>query len=265
MLVLRLSHRGVAAAAALACLAGTGCAAPAGTASVAASATGSSVRVAPSTPPPGSRPDRVSPLRDRSGLHPGLTAVPPAELGSARAQIRRVAVAPRVDAPGYDREAGFGPAWTDAVDVTWGRDGCKTREQILHRDLKAIDFRAGTRDCVVLGGILQEPYTGRTIEFSKSRPQEVQIDHVIPLSFAWDHGAARWSASKRLRLAGDPLNLLAVDGAANQSKSDSGPSAWLPQNRPVHCAYAVRFALVARKYGVTASAADRRTMLRACA
>lgn len=74
------------------------------------------------------------------------------------------------------------PAWTDDQGTTWGRDGCPTREQILHRDLRGVDFRAGTGECVVLGGILQDPYVPRTIEFSKARPLEVQVDHVIPLA-----------------------------------------------------------------------------------
>jgi hypothetical protein len=148
--------------------------------------------------------------------------------------------------------------------VTWGHDGCATREQILHRDLKAIEFRAGTEDCVVLTGILQEPYTGRTIEFTKARPSEVQIDHVIPLAYAWAQGAQRWTAGKRRQLANDPLNLLAVDGPANQSKSADGPGGWMPRNRTVRCAYGVRFALVARRYDLPVTARDQRVMRRSC-
>jgi len=37
----------------------------------------------------------------------------------------------------------------------------------------------------------------------------VDIDHLVALSDAWQKGAARWAAGRRLALANDPLNLLA--------------------------------------------------------
>ncbi len=220
--------------------------------------------VAVDAPPPGSRPDRVSPLRDPRGLHPGLSAVPVGRRADARALVLRVRTAAPGTRRGYDRDAQYGEAWTDAVDTTWGRDGCRTREQILHRDLRAIEFRAGTGECVVLEGTLQDPYTGRTIFFSKARPTEVQVDHVVPLAYGHRQGARRWTQAKRERFANDPLNLLAVDGPTNQSKSDSGPAAWLPPSRRVRCAYAVRFAQVALKYALTVTGSDRRTMRALC-
>ena len=215
-------------------------------------------------PAPGTVPERISALHDVRGLHPGLTAVPKDELPTARALIAEVATAPRGSHRGYDRERDFGPAWTDDQGAMWGHDGCPTREEILHRDLKGIDFRAGTHDCVVLTGILQEPYTGRTVEFTKARPEEVQIDHVMPLAYDWAQGARQWTRAERVKLANDPLNLLAVDGPANQAKSDSGPAGWMPPNRAVRCAYAVRFTLVSRRYALPVTVPDRTRMLRAC-
>lgn len=222
------------------------------------------LRAVTAAPPPGAVHERVSPLHDRRGLHPGLSPVPSGERGAARELIARVAAGGAGSFSGYQRELDFGPPWTDDVDVTWGHDGCPTREEILHRDLGAIDFRAGTGDCVVLTGILQEPYTARTVEFTKARPTEVQIDHVVPLAYAWAQGARHWSAGRRRQLANDPLNLLAVDGPANQEKSASGPAEWLPPNRKVRCAYAVRFAQVARRYALAVRFRDRRAMRRAC-
>jgi hypothetical protein len=222
------------------------------------------LRLPTDAPPPGSVPERVSALADRRGLHPGLTAVPGPDKAKARATIAEVRAGARGSSAGYDRERDFGAAWKDDVDITWGHDGCPTREEILHRDMKGLEFRGGTDECVILEGTLQEPYTGRTVFFNKSRPMEVQVDHVVPLSYAWHQGARRWSQGRREQLANDPLNLLAVDGPTNQSKSDSGPADWLPPNRRVRCAYAVRFALVARRYAVTVTQADRRAMLRAC-
>lgn len=215
-------------------------------------------------PAPGHVPERVSPLHDRRGLHPGLTPVPASQLADARALIDKLTTARAGTHAGYDRDRDFGAAWTDDQNTTWGHDGCPTREEILHRDMKGIDFRAGTHDCVVLTGLLQEPYTGRTVDFSKSRPDEVQVDHVMPLAYDWAQGARHWTRARRLQLANDPLNLLAVDGPANQAKSDSGPADWMPPNSTIRCAYAVRFALVSHKYALAVTDRDRAAMRGAC-
>ena len=218
------------------------------------------------TPAPGSKPTRVSPLRDGRGLHPGLTAITAAaDRAQARAVIGAVGVRERDrGGPDYDRDA-FGESWTDDSGAPWAHDGCRTREEVLHRDVRAPTFRPGTDDCVVLDGLLDDPYTGKLIEFSKSRATQVQIDHVVPLAMAWRQGASGWSEARRTTFANDPLELLAVDGEANQEKGASGPAAWLPPNRRVRCAYAVRVAQVAMKYDLDLPRADRRAMLRQCA
>lgn len=214
-------------------------------------------------PVPGSASSRVSPLQDPRGLHPSLTAIPTARRARARSVIGRVRAAPAGSTAGYSRDQ-FGTAWTDDTTTTWGHDGCETREEILRRDLRAITYRAGTHNCVVLTGILQEPYTSKTIAFTKARPLEVQIDHVMPLAYDWSQGAAGWTKAKREQIANDPLNLLAVDGPANNEKPASGPAEWMPPNRRVRCAYAVRFAQVSRKYKLPVQSQDKRAMLRAC-
>lgn len=218
---------------------------------------------------PGQAPGALSAARDVRGIHPGLTAPQPTERSRVDALIDGVRVGPRLGRGGYDRER-FGPAWTDGAPITWGGNDCRTREDVLRRDLRTPTLRPGTpdadgRDCVVLDGLLADPYTGRLIEFSKSRPTEVQIDHVIPLFYAWQLGARDWSAVKREQFANDPLNLLAVDGATNQRKGAAGPNAWLPPNRALRCAYAVRIARVARRYALAVTRFDREQMQRQCA
>ncbi len=211
----------------------------------------------------------LSAVRDVHGIHPGLTDPTGAERARVLALIDGVRLGPRLGKGGYERER-FGPAWTDEAPVTWGGNDCRTREDVLRRDLRAPTLRPETpdadgRDCVVLDGLLRDPYTGRLIEFSKSRPTEVQIDHVIPLFFAWQLGARDWAPVKREQFANDPLNLMAVDGAANQQKGAAGPAAWLPPNRTLRCAYAVRIARVARRYALPVTRSDRDQMRRQCA
>ena len=81
----------------------------------------------------------------------------------------------------------------------------------------------------------------------------MQIDHVVPLSWAWKHGAEYWTLEERRAFANDPGNLLAVWGPVNQSKSDSGPDRWMPPAEAVHCEYVAGFVGVLAEWelGVT--------------
>jgi hypothetical protein len=145
------------------------------------------------------------------------------QVTAARTMLDLLAVGGRGPKTGYDRTAVFGTPWPD-VDG----NGCGTRDDILGRDLTAVTRRD---DCHVLTGRLDDPYTGRQIILGTDRAA-VQIDHVVPLSLAWQLGAAQWTHQQRVRFANDPVNLAAVDGAANRQKSDSGPDSWLPPNKP---------------------------------
>ena len=76
-------------------------------------------------------------------------------------------------------------------------------------------------------GTLHDPYTNTTIAFQRGAKvgESVQIDHIVPLAYAWDMGAFGWPDPERLRFANDPANLLAVQGQANQDKGDLPPAA----------------------------------------
>ena len=214
--------------------------------------------------PSGAPSSGTSPLTNPEGTAPGLAALTTeVEHADARELIERVATRGRGPRTGYDRDE-FGYAWMDTADgVPLARNGCDTRNDLLKRDGQAIAHRSGS-DCVVVEMMLNDPYTGRTIEWRKAKAAEVQIDHVVPLSYSWQMGAARWSEPKRRQLANDPLNLLPVEGRANSAKSDSGPASWLPPSKPIRCSYAVRFAQVAVKYDLPVTAADKETMLTQC-
>ena len=106
---------------------------------------------------------------------------------------------------------------------------------------------------------------------SQGKPQadEVQIDHVVPLAYAWDMGASAWTLDQRMAFANDEaLNLLAVAKAANASKSDQGPATWTPSNVSYRCQYAIRWVSVVSSYGLAVTDGDRdslRATLTVCA
>ncbi|QNE76903.1 DUF1524 domain-containing protein [Streptomyces finlayi] len=206
----------------------------------------------------------ASPLANQDGTKPGLAPLASeGDRAAARELIGNVATKGRGPRTGYEREE-FGYAWMDTADgVPLARNGCDTRNDLLKLHGRHVQFRSGS-DCVVVAMDLDDPYTGKDIAWKKAKATEVQIDHVVPLSYSWQMGAARWSESKRERLANDVLNLLPVEGRANSSKGDSGPASWLPPNKRVRCAYVVRFAQVARKYEMPVTAADKDMMLAQC-
>jgi len=154
---------------------------------------------------------------------------------------------------GYDRDA-FGSGWKDP-----DRNGCDARNDILARDLTGLTFKDGTNDCVVLSGTLSDPYTGTTIAFTRGNDTSalVQIDHVVPLSWSWSQGTAEWTDDERVAFANDPRNLRAVDGATNSSKSDSGPSEWMPPDDAFACVYVESFVSVLTAYDLSIGDADR--------
>ncbi|POH59002.1 HNH endonuclease family protein [Arthrobacter glacialis] len=160
--------------------------------------------------------------------------------------------APRND---YQRSA-FGEAWLDA-----DANGCDTRNDVLRRDLQAVQFIAGS-PCLVASGTLKEPYTGTTVQFQRGKDtsEAVQIDHVVALSNAWQTGAAALTPLQRQSLANDPLNLLAVDGEANQDKSDADAASWLPPSKKIRCHYVARQISVKAAYQLWVTPAEKGAM-----
>ena len=81
-------------------------------------------------------------------------------------------------------------------------------------------------------------------------------DHVVALGNAWATGAGRWSDNKRLALANDPLNLLAVDPSANRQKGDGDAATWLPPYKAYRCSYVARQVAVKAKYHLWVTRAE---------
>ena len=213
-----------------------------------------------STAHPGSqiRPGTVTIVNpDTSSVEPqGTAPIGSDEASEALRTLNTLPVKGRAPKTGYSR-AQFGDAWSD-ID----HNGCDTRNDILNRDLTAKQHK-NSRGCVVISGILNDPYTGKVINFmrGKDTSEQVQIDHVVALSDAWQSGAQEISAQERLQLANDPENLLAVDGPANQQKSDSDAATWLPANASFRCSYVARQIRVKAKYHLWVKPAEKEAMI----
>jgi len=176
---------------------------------------------------------------------------------TASAVLETLAVKGRAPKTGYERSQ-FGPAWSD-VD----RNGCDTRNDILNRDLTSIIYKTGTHNCLVLSGTLIDPYSGEKIAFERgvATSSEVQIDHVVALSNAWQTGAFKLTYEKRLAFANDPINLLAVKGRLNSQKGDGDAATWLPPLKSIRCAYVAQQIVVKAKYGLWVTPPEKAAMV----
>ncbi|WP_140445406.1 MULTISPECIES: HNH endonuclease family protein [unclassified Bifidobacterium] len=194
-------------------------------------------------------------LSPEIGKVSGLTAAS----GPAADALAKLTVDDAQSTSGYDRDA-FGYRETDDDG-----NGCDIREDILARDLKDVRYKAatGTGACQVTSGVLDDPYTGRTIRFTRGvdTSAAVQIDHVVALENAWASGARNWDSAKRRRFGNDPYNLLAVDGPANQEKGSASAAYWLPTNGAYRCEYIARQIGVKSTYGLTVTTAEKDAML----
>ena len=123
-----------------------------------------------------------------------------------------------------------------------------------------VRFADGKR-CRVVSGRWISPFTNNVI----SDTSLMDIDHVVPLHWAWTHGADVWTRERREAFANDPANLLPVESALNRQKGDKGPKDWLPPAG--QCAYIARFQRVVRTYGMVLSIdeeAAHRRLLEGC-
>lgn len=158
--------------------------------------------------------------------------------------------APKTD---YSREQ-FYSGWPNM-------DGCSLRQRIIKREFGE---SAVLDECNVLAGEYDEPYTGEHKKYSNRDEisSGIQIDHVVALSDAWQKGAQNLSSDERYAVATDPLNLLAVDAAANKKKSDGDAATWLPSNKKFRCQYVARQVSVKYKYKLWVTDAEKNAILK---
>ena len=164
--------------------------------------------------------------------------------------LAALSVKGRAPKTGYSR-AQFGKGWKDT-----DHNGCDARNDVLARDFSNETTKNG---CIVMSGTWTDPYSGVAYLFTH-RPSELDIDHIVALSDAWQKGAAQWTADKRKLFANDPLNLATTVASINRSKGDKDAASWLPPLKTFRCRYVARQIAVKRKYGVWVTAAEKTAM-----
>jgi len=176
----------------------------------------------------------------------------------ATSVLKALKVKGKASGTGYSRNAKFGNGWKD-----FDGDRCNERQDTLSRDMSKVRF-SDTQKCWVASGTLHDRYTGRTIRW-RTGTGSVDIDHVVALQNAWISGAQQLSQAQRLKLANDPLNLIAADSSANRAKGSSNAAEWLPRNKAFRCQYVATQVSVKRKYALSVTAAEKAAMSRVLA
>ena len=162
--------------------------------------------------------------------------------------LAQLEVKGRAPKTGYSREE-FYSGWPTV-------EGCNLRQRIIRREFGET---AALDGCNVVSGEYDEPYTGEHLVFRTREEisKGVQIDHVVALSDAWQKGAQYMDGETRRKIATDPLNLLAVDSAANSKKSDGDAATWLPPNKKFRCQYVARQVSVKYRYQLWVTEAEK--------
>ena len=120
-------------------------------------------------------------------------------------------------------------------------------ETLIKLSVGPVNMKAN--GCRVSRGLWNDPYTGMAIH----QAREIDIDHLVPLKWAWIHGASLWQPEKRSAFANDENNLFAVTKKINQEKGAKGPLEWLPPNEKFHCSYVRAFSQVIENYTLVLS------------
>ncbi|MDR8407956.1 HNH endonuclease family protein [Nonomuraea sp. 3-1Str] len=179
-----------------------------------------------------------------------------AEAGAlARGMLAQLRVARPLSIRGYSHRR-FQPRWAHHK----GR--CDVREVVLARDGRRVRKNAA---CHPVKGVWYSPYDGKRLKSER----QVDVDHVVPLAYAWRSGARRWSEARRRAFANDLTRpeLVTVSHSANIAKGGQGPQSWRPPRRAYWCRYATSWITVKHHYRLFVTRSEKvalLNMLRTC-
>lgn len=146
------------------------------------------------------------------------------------------------------------------------RSSCWTiREEVLFRQNTGeaeLRDREGNRTeeiseaCEITSGEWLDPYTGEIFV----NPQDLDIDHLVPLGEAHNSGGYSWDEETKRDYANSldfPQHLIAVSASANRSKGASDPAQWMPDNTAFECQYVAFWIDVKNEWGLSMDEEER--------
>ena len=122
-----------------------------------------------------------------------------------------------------------------------------TRNEILVRDSQSLATFTDDRNCKVAAGTWTDPWDNLTY----TDPDDLEIDHHVPLHNAHVSGGHSWPPTVKAAYANDidhPFALNAISTKNNQDKGASPPHQWKPPDNTTHCQYATAWIAVKFKW-----------------
>ncbi|MEV7801348.1 HNH endonuclease family protein [Microbispora sp. NPDC088329] len=174
---------------------------------------------------------------------------------TARRMLAHLKVAKPLSIRGYSHRR-FQPRWAHH------KGECDAREVVLARDGRRVRRNAA---CQAVKGVWHSPYDGKVLKSVK----QTDVDHIVPLAYAWRSGAKRWSQAKRRAFANDLTRpeLVVVSHSVNMAKGGRGPQSWRPPRRGYWCRYATSWITVKHHYRLFVTRSEKvalLNMLRTC-
>jgi hypothetical protein len=107
----------------------------------------------------------------------------------------------------------------------WATVHCKdTRARVIEAQGTVLAWNS--KGCAVKAARWGDPYSGA--EITADSFQAMDIDHVIPVSIAWER--RNWTLEEWKAFYNDMANLLLVRARYNRQKKDRMPNQWCPAN-----------------------------------
>ena len=115
--------------------------------------------------------------------------------------------------------------------------------------------------CTVAGGSWLDRWTGNVV----TTPENLDLDHHIPLANAHRSGSHRWSKDQKRQFANDPANLNFTSADFNRNlKQGKSPDQFTPEAVDAvnnHCQYAKEWIDLKSKYHLAVTEAERMTLV----
>jgi len=152
-----------------------------------------------------------------------------------------------------EHRGGFTPSkfggWGDADG-----DGCNTHQEVLLAYAK--DQPTTDAQCTLTGGRWVSTWDGVTV----TDAAQLAVDHLVPLSEAWQSNAWRWDSDTRHRFMNDlgyRRTLVPVTSSVSDARNGQAVPAWLPPATSFDCTYLAWWVGVKWRWRLSVDANER--------
>lgn len=112
-----------------------------------------------------------------------------------------------------------------------------------------------TKACSIKAGTWIDTYTGKKLSVDS-----VNLDFVIPLQYANNHGASSWDNAKKQEFANDKDNFVVASTSGIAKRHGRTPAKWLPDDDKYACILSKKFISVANKYNLSITENDKNAL-----